>query len=450
MKPLEKLNAFIKEQTPLKKEDSLLIALSGGPDSQVLIEMMIKMGFTNLTAAHVNYHTRETDSYRDEVCAMEWANKLKVPFLKKDIRIQSSQGNFQDIAREARYKWFEQIMKDRDSKYVLTAHHKNDQHETMVMRFFLGTRGHGLTGISTVLENRVRPLLCLTKTEILDYAREHGIPFQTDKSNLKSQYLRNFFRNEVFPLVDKKIQGLTKRLETTQRHITREQQLLYHFCLNFIASHAYWNGEMAIISTEKLPNYELKTGLLCLILDLNENQAEQILKSGHNHVLQYPPWEVSYFNEKLWLQRSSNMKLFKTKLSSSFPLKVNLPGGHLTVHSTSTIQFSRNAQIEYIPIRNNMQNFVIKSWEEGDRFEIQSGHHKKVSDLLNENHLSPLEKAKVCCLWEGDKLLWVIGLRLSTAAYVEDTDSTFAKLSYHPFPKVKKDLQEVKFFLSTH
>lgn len=446
MKILKKVQAFVDEQTPLHKADRVLLAVSGGPDSHVLLDILIKLGFENVSVAHVNYHRRELASDLDEDCAREFAEKLGIPFYKKDIRISETKGNFQDQARSLRYEWFAKLMKEKEMSYILTAHHLDDQIETMAMRFFSGTRGHGLTGIPVVSKNKVRPLLCLDKSEILEYAKKYDIPYRIDQSNSESHYLRNFFRNEVIPQIEKRIPHLKTRVKTTRNHLLREQKLLKNLCLKHIASNGYWQGNTLVIPTSSFTDTEILHAFLCFQFHLNEDEARQITRGKENAILNFPPFRIAFSKQNLWVDKTNEKIQFSKVISGDYPTTIHLPNGVLNGKRTSNFKISIDQFVEYIPSRLLGSPHRIDSWKDGDKIEIENGKHKKVSDLLNEHHLSPMEKEKVCCLWQGNTILWVIGIRLSTAAYALPTDKNYVRFEFQKEPQKKVTLSEIEAF----
>jgi len=446
MEVLEKVKTFIHHNTPLTTADPVLVAISGGPDSHVLLDILIRLGFKKISAAHVNYHMRDEASDLDEKCAKAFVEGFGLPFYKKDIRISATSGNFQSLARKLRYDWFAKIMKEKGISYLLTAHHLDDQIETVVMRFFSGTRGRGLRGIDVIAGQTIRPLLCLEKDAILDYAYRQAIPFREDQSNNEASYLRNFFRNQILPQIENKIPNLTKRIETTRKNLLREHKLLSYLCLEQISSKGFWQGQALVIPTSAFLNPEVLHHFLCFQFQLNKNEALQITASRKNQLCHFQPFRIALFKDQIWVDKKmEKSEVFKT-LPQDYPSHILLPNGNLSQELTSSFEISKHPHIEFIPRHFLKAGLYIRSWKKGDKIEIEGGNHKKVSDLLNEHQLSPIEKEKVCCLLYKDTILWVIGIRLSRAAFSNPSDSEFIQFKFDKEIRKKVNSDEIKTF----
>ena len=185
-----------------------VIAVSGGVDSVVLAALMQQMG-ANCTIAHANFQLRGDESNRDESFVQAFATKMGMPFLTKRFDTlafaEQYKMGIQQAAREIRYAWFESLIKEMDLQsktkiVLLTAHHADDQVETVLMQFFRGTGLHGLTGIPAIRThqqnplatdhiNLIRPLLPFSKVNIKDFAKSNALDFVEDSSNFKNDIL---------------------------------------------------------------------------------------------------------------------------------------------------------------------------------------------------------------------------------------------------------------------
>jgi tRNA(Ile)-lysidine synthase len=180
----------------------LLLAVSGGVDSVVLTDLIHKSGF-QYRIAHCNFQLRADESERDEKFVRSLGEQYGQEVLVK--RFDTKQYSLdhkisiQEAARDLRYEWFKEIV----ANYILTAHHADDNIETMLMHFFRGTGIQGLIGIQPSSPERklLRPMLAFRKKELLEYATEHGLRFMEDSSNASDKYTRNFFRNQLLPQI---------------------------------------------------------------------------------------------------------------------------------------------------------------------------------------------------------------------------------------------------------
>ena len=213
MSLLEKFQHYIIKEDIFQPKDKLLIAVSGGVDSVVLCELCKQSGL-DFEMAHCNFQLRDEESDGDETFVRKLAEKYEAKIhVKKFDTEKYATGNkvsIQVAARELRYAWFKELMDNpvNKIKYLLTAHHADDNVETVLMNFCRGTGLHGLTGIpekgnSGMLKYLRRPLLSFSKKEILRFAKENKLDFVEDSSNQSDKYTRNLFRNEIIPAISK-------------------------------------------------------------------------------------------------------------------------------------------------------------------------------------------------------------------------------------------------------
>ena len=213
--------AFISEVATKKlwgKNDSLFLACSGGLDSVVLAYLLCEANF-NFTILHCNFQLRGEESKRDELFVKELATQLNVPLQVKQFdtnkEMEVRKKGVQETARNLRYEWFDEVINsDRSAtkKWLLTAHHADDQVETMMMQFFRGTGIAGLQGMKVKFGNIVRPLLFAQRKQLMDYATQNQLSWVEDSSNASNHYTRNFIRHKVIPLIEEVVPELTSNL----------------------------------------------------------------------------------------------------------------------------------------------------------------------------------------------------------------------------------------------
>lgn len=197
----------------IKKGDRLVLGISGGPDSVALLMIMAdfqKKENLNLIVAHVNYGLRGQDSERDEKLVRELSQKLGLKVLVKKYYAKKRAGNPEELMRDFRYSFFEEIRKKYRFDKVVVAHTLDDRVETFLMNLI---RGSGIRGLISLKEKRdriIRPLLEVKKSEIVTWLKKKNIKFRIDKSNQDNSFYRNSIRNELIPLLEKKYNPLVK------------------------------------------------------------------------------------------------------------------------------------------------------------------------------------------------------------------------------------------------
>lgn len=202
---MEKLvKAYILKYNMIEKGDTIWVALSGGSDSVCLLHVLQKLSKElelSIKAIHINHQIRPKEAMNDQMFCEELCKKLDIPFILKSINVKDYQKKhkmtLEQAGRNVRYEIFSSL----DGKVAL-GHHQDDQVETIIMNLLRGTSGDGLMGIKPVNGKYIRPLLDITKKDILIYLDKHNLTYQTDSTNLANQFSRNAIRNRVLPLFD--------------------------------------------------------------------------------------------------------------------------------------------------------------------------------------------------------------------------------------------------------
>lgn len=182
-------------------EGKLVAGVSGGVDSMFLLALCIEMG-RDITAAHVNYGKRGEESEADEKMVRDYCLKHNVPLFVKPFEVHQK-GNFQQLARNFRYEFFEDVRVVTESGSILTAHHSDDNDESLLMQLFRGASTIALTGIPEARGRIYRPLLAISKGDIVTAAGLMEVPWREDRSNAENEFTRNRIRNTVIPELDK-------------------------------------------------------------------------------------------------------------------------------------------------------------------------------------------------------------------------------------------------------
>src|SRR3990170_668994 len=229
---LDKVRNTIKRFGMLNSGDTVVIGVSGGVDSVVLLYMLVKLSEEyklSVIAAHLNHGLRGKESDRDEAFVKKLAKKLGVKFTGKrtDINSLLKKGDsLQDIAREVRYAFFEEVANRYTADKIATGHNLDDQAETMVIRFL---RGAGLNGLSGILPRRgkhIRPLLDVSREEIEEYADKNKLKFVRDSSNKSIKYLRNKIRLKLMPALEHYNPRLKNDMARLAHIISRDEEYL--------------------------------------------------------------------------------------------------------------------------------------------------------------------------------------------------------------------------------
>ncbi len=236
IKKLEnKINAVFSKHTD--KSSKFLLALSGGADSVFLLHILKKLNII-FTSAHLNHKLRERESDQDENFCKKLCQKEKIKFVsrKADVKAFSKKEKkgIEESARIIRYNFLKKILKKEKLNFILTAHHAEDNAETIIKNLSRGASLKGLSGIKIINNKIFRPLLDISKTEIVDYLTTHKISFREDSSNFDKKFHRNLIRHDIMPLFLKLNPSFTKTLSKNTEIIRENLDFIEQTAEDFI------------------------------------------------------------------------------------------------------------------------------------------------------------------------------------------------------------------------
>ncbi|MDH3710967.1 MAG: tRNA lysidine(34) synthetase TilS [Cyclobacteriaceae bacterium] len=411
---------FIKNTIKTPLQDQYLLAVSGGVDSMVMAHLFRDQGFS-IGLAHVNFTLRGKDAELDQEFVKSLAESWGVPYYHKRVDTadyaRSKRISLQMAAREIRYQWFEELLASSDYQWVVTAHHQNDELETMLLNFTKGTGLAGLHGIAPKRGNIIRPLLFATKQRILDYARKSQISWREDSSNQSDYYQRNLIRNKVIPILKEINPKLEQTAHASAEVIGVAETVFLRKVEEIKATLLIQKGDHIWIDTSLLTSQPLPIWFQILNeYGFNYQQvikiADTLGKSGskfisstfqlnvdRHHLVITPlnKQSLSGFtidNTSGSYQQGNKTWTLARHEAKSFSIKVDDGTGAFDLES---LQF---------PLR-------VRNWEPGDWFHpLGMSHRKKVSDLLVDVKVPLNLKDEVQVVTSGEDIVWVVGFRI--------------------------------------
>ena len=252
---LKEFKSFVEKHNLIEKDDRILLALSGGVDSMVLAELLLRLQdykttrlqeflvaesdlngsefngsmVQNLAFAHCNFHLRGDDSNRDEKFVTDFAKENDIPIYVKHFDTESyakeNSLSIEMAARELRYSWFEELKDTHEFNKVALAHHGDDQIETFFINFLRGSGIKGLKGMKPQNDFYIRPLLWSNRNDIEEFAKENGIRWVEDYTNQETVYLRNKIRHNIIPLFDEMKNNARQSLNFSINCLSSENDL---------------------------------------------------------------------------------------------------------------------------------------------------------------------------------------------------------------------------------
>lgn len=226
----QKINNFINSLDSQKLNNGILVACSGGRDSMVLLDVLVKtLPGMRIGVLYVNHNLRGDDSVAEESFVKKViTEKYKLPlfFHSVDVKEWQNCGSIENKAREIRYDFFCDILKRENYGFIATAHHMNDKIETFFLNLLRGGGLQSLSSIPSVNHNIIRPLLCVTRSQINEYVEKNAVEYVEDKTNSQPLYKRNRIRNEVLPILKTLSGNLEKSFEAIFENLDNDVQFL--------------------------------------------------------------------------------------------------------------------------------------------------------------------------------------------------------------------------------
>lgn len=431
---IERINTYLRERYKVEDGDKLLIAVSGGVDSMVLLHVLMVLEY-DIGVVHVNHSTRDGESDEDQLFLEEYCKSKNVPIHVKKLSYELlKKGNFQENARAARYAFFDEVIKEYSYEYLVSAHHADDQWETFLMNL---NRGSGLQGLKGIFEkNRhiIRPFLTITRAEIQDYQAENQVPYVEDSSNSEDTYLRNRIRHHVTPEIGKIFPNFINKVSTSTG-ILRNELYLINELVDYIKNEAVEHGKKKIkIKLKKIQEFKNADMLLYYILQpygydmqavqsmLKTNRTGAIFQSKHYEVLRDRKHLILRKQDEAPIELNLSISSYGTYHEHDLDINIQLKEIDSVVNKHLLLN---NQKLEF-PL-------VIRNWRPGDKFQPSgmNGSYKKLKKFLTDMKLSRFEKESVLVLVQQDEIIQVIGLRTADGYICNEDIGTMITLSGH-------------------
>ena len=405
-------------------EDKILLAVSGGVDSMVMLDLFLKEKAISLGMAHVNYHLRGADSDEDELWVKAVAKRYDLPIHIRHAHIkkgdQFNPTGIQVMARDIRYTFFEEIRKEYGYNKIATAHNQLDRIETFLFNLSRGSGLNGLSSIPAVNGFIIRPMLHLTKQQILAYAHKNQVGFRVDKSNLEPTYTRNKIRLNLIPEFEKIHPRATSNISSTIELLNKYKELLHEL---LAARKEKWITEtkfQTIVHLDKLPPKHLSVILYELLIHTRITSTQisdmvQAYKLQSRGALFYTPTHTIGFNQSDLIIDLSQDWTVSTQI---------FPGLNPIISRDSYLDVRKTGFPERWPVQQHIAYLNgdklefplgLRSWKPGDRFQPlgMGGKTKKVQDFLTDLKVPRIEKMKIMVMTSGDDICWVVGCGIS-------------------------------------
>lgn len=446
MELLQRFADHIAKTKLFSKKDQLLLAVSGGIDSIVLCELCKQAGYS-FSIAHCNFQLRGEESDRDEAFVKELADKYGVPIHIKKFDTETyalrHRQSIQEAARDLRYNWFSELLAANSA--LLTAHHADDNIETVLMNFFRGTGLQGLTGIPAINGKIRRPLLIFSREELVAFAEANQLTHVEDSSNQSVKYTRNLFRHKIIPEIETVYPQTKENLRANIDRFNSIAQLYQQGVETITKKLCKQKGNETHIPVKQLMGFNNNALLYEIIkpYDFTEKQVDELIKlasSESGRYIQSPSNTYRIIRHRHWFIispvesiESTNIIIEPTDKSISFA------GGQLEVEQlrTSNAELLTTAapnkdtpnSIATLDAKEISFPLLLRRWKAGDYFyPLGMKKKKKVARFLIDQKLSKTEKENVWVIEMNKKIIWVVGHRIDDRFRITDNTLTSIRL----------------------
>jgi tRNA(Ile)-lysidine synthase len=423
MLPVKKFIDFIEQNKLFNKGSKILVAVSGGMDSVIMIHLLKSAGF-NFGIAHCNFQLRDDESTGDELFCYQLAQQFDVPFhtacfdtLKHaaDNKIST-----QMAARTLRYQWFEQIRQQAGYSVIALAHHQNDAIETILLNLVRGTGIAGMHGILPKSGLLARPMLFLNRDEIWDLTIELQIPYREDSSNTSTKYARNKIRLEVIPKLKELNPALEHTFQNNFEHF-RELELLLDGRVSELKDKIFMahENETHILLADLKTLQPQRLLLFNLLQDygVNETIVNDLISSLDKHsgrVFETTSFKLILDRDKLIITKK-NAELHQEVLITPNDKEVNYGSYKLQIlHDDSPLIVKNNPMAVSVDADLLIYPLTLRRWKTGDHFSpLGMKGRKKVSDFFIDQKVPLHQKAEIPLVVNGNgEVMWIGGHRL--------------------------------------
>lgn len=431
---IDRFQEYITREKLFTRQDKILLTVSGGVDSMVLMSLCVNSGYT-VGVAHCNFCLRGRESDEDEILVQEHARKYGIECHNRRFdtvgEMERTGESMEMAARRLRYTWFAELCEEHGYTVIAVAHHIDDSIETFFINLMRGTGLRGLTGIHQQVGRVVRPLMFASRKEILDYALHKHIPYREDSSNKTTKYLRNKIRlgltprireiNPRFPFI---MSRNIERLMAAQRFIDGAIDHIY-------AEAVSDEDGIYTIHMENISNADSREFVIYEILSSRFGFKGDVV-DGLCRALQSDTTGRRFYSRShvAYVDRGN---IVVTRISDEDNCQVSVQQGQQRAYCGNSVLYFEIVDVDSLPSYNVADNvalldadklafpLTLRRWSEGDTF-IPFGMtgRKKVSDFLIDGKVSMAEKNRQFVLISGTEIAWLAGRRIADPFRITD------------------------------
>ena len=429
----DKVAHHLKQNILIDSSQTILVAVSGGRDSIVLLDVLIKLGYM-VEVAHCNFSLRGEESDEETIFVEQHCENIGVKYHFKKFNTtvlsSSTKKSIQVTARKIRYTWFYELLESENLKFVATGHHLDDQLETFLINLSRGTGIKGLSGIPSINNKIIRPLLSCSRNEVTSYAESNNLKYCDDSSNKDNKYLRNKIRNQIIPLLVETTPSFLSNFETALSNLSMvDNQWGYRYkiwCEEFISKHL---GRIKVTDVLKIEH----RSFFSFFLKENEFSAADVReifsRKTFNPSSEFQGGDkILVFERGVWEFRTKTTIDYKEYFIEQEDCPVDLCVGKIERSNIKSFSTPKNEiYINEAVIKGSLR---IRKWRQGDVF-VPFGMNgiKKLSDFFIDNKFSKLDKENIWLLCDEKSIIWLLGVRVDNRFRIKKNTKNILKIT---------------------
>jgi len=403
------------------RTEPIIVALSGGVDSMVLFDIISKLN-NNVIIAHVNHNKRE-ESINEYQYIQKMAQDKGVPFCGYTIE-DISKNNFHQDSRLKRYDFFRAVAQKYNSTKIAVAHHLDDQVETVLMRIVRGTSFSGYSGIKEIRYDRnvsiIRPLMDISKDEILKYATTNNILYFEDKSNSEDVYTRNRFQNNIIPLLKKENPNLNSKILQLAEYIDSADEVIEEQKKAFLKEYSMYNN-VSLKAFNEL-NKLVKIKVITHLVNTETRDSIEVSYDQYKAIIDIcmsdnPNQTISLSNDYVFVKEYEVIYIKKLEKIEPINIKITEVGEYFVDDNKSYIISSNKITHNYSNYFELCYNklvfpLYIRHRQNGDKMQLKVGT-KKVKDILIDKKIPQSRRDRLFVIANDENVLWIPGIKKS-------------------------------------
>ncbi|MDR0845462.1 MAG: tRNA lysidine(34) synthetase TilS [Tannerella sp.] len=414
------IRAYIEKNGLLQPDGAVIVGVSGGADSVALLHLLVRLNYSCI-AAHCNFHLRGEESDRDEAFVKQEAENLHVPFFKTGFHTveyaERQHISIEMAARDLRYQWFEELRVAHQAQAIAVAHHQDDSVETVLLNLIRGTGIRGLCGIRPKNGYLVRPLLAVSRHEILEWLSQQRLTYQTDSTNLSDEYTRNFIRLRILPLMEELNPSVRNTIARTAGHLSGIET----FYLNRIEEERQriMDDQLRIHIPGLMQSFAPQTVLYELIHPYGftrtlSDSIFEALQGEPGKIFQAPASSCQIVKDRDYLllttKRPKDLTAYPVEPDTILTYPVALSARK--VKTDASFEIEKDASVATFDYDKLTFPLTLRKWREGDWF-VPFGMkgRQKLSDYFTDHKFSLVQKEQTWLLCNASDIIWIVGER---------------------------------------